>query len=270
MVGYVGNPAGWLSRLPATCAGKRATPDSSNVAGHFARLELFCASDEQPRCGGCDRVHIFLSPSFVHSLHCRRHGLVNRIHRLFVVPLWSRAAELFSCQPSGLSFVLDCAGGQPHQPFSRSPGLCAVIIFLVYLVVRYANELPFQRLAILCLAIIVAHLIVVSGFSQWWAGHCFGPRFTTGLVPWFALLGILAIRARLAWHEKHEIKRRSVRWNAEIAFGATLLLISVGINARGAMNGATAVWNQKPVNVDEHPERIWDWKHPQFLATRRD
>jgi hypothetical protein len=145
-----------------------------------------------------------------------------------------------------------------------------VIIFVIYLSVRYAPELPYRRLAILCLAIIVAHLIVVSGFAQWWAGHCFGPRFTTGLVPWFALLGILAIRARLAWREKHEIKPRSLGWNAEIAFGAALLLISVGINARGAMNGATAVWNQKPVNVDEHPERVWDWKHPQFLATRRD
>jgi hypothetical protein len=145
-----------------------------------------------------------------------------------------------------------------------------VIIFVLYLLVRYANELPSRRLVILSLAIIVAHLIVISGFPQWWAGHCFGPRFTTGLVPWFALLGILAIRAQMAWREKHEIKRRSLRWNAEIAFGATLLLISVGINARGAMSGATALWNQKPVNVDEHPERVWDWKHPQFLATRRD
>ena len=145
-----------------------------------------------------------------------------------------------------------------------------VIIFVLYLLVRYANELPSRRLVILSLAIIVAHLIVISGFPQWWAGHCFGPRFTTGLVPWLALLGILAIRARLAWREAHEIKRRSLRWHAEIAFGATLLLISVGINARGAMSGATALWNQKPVNVDEHPERVWDWKHPQFLATRRD
>jgi hypothetical protein len=145
-----------------------------------------------------------------------------------------------------------------------------VIIFLIYLLVRYANELRFPRLAIPGLAIIVTHLIVVSGFPHWWAGHSFGPRFTTGLVPWFALLGILAIRARLAWREKHELKRRSVRWSAEIALGATLLLMSVGINARGAMNGATALWNMKPVNVDEHPERVWDWRHPQFLATRRD
>ena len=156
---------------------------------------------------------------------------------------------------------------------SASRGLLTfvpVIIFVIYLLLRYAPELPSRRLAILSLAIIVAHLIVVSGYAHWWAGHCFGPRFTTGLVPWFALLGILAIRARLAWREQHEPQRRSLRWNAEIAFGAALLLISVGINARGAMNGATAVWNQKPVNVDEHPERVWDWRHPQFLATRRD
>ena len=143
-----------------------------------------------------------------------------------------------------------------------------IVIFVMYLLVRYASDLPFRRLAVLSLAIVVAHLVVISGFPHWWGGHGFGPRFTTGLIPWFVLLAILAVKANLAWREKHDIG--SQRWRAEVAFGALLLLISVGINARGAMNGATAVWNQKPVNVDEHPERIWDWKHPQFLATRRE
>jgi len=40
----------------------------------------------------------------------------------------------------------------------------------------------------------------------------------------------------------------------------------VAINARGAADSATARWNITPVNVDEHPERLWDWEHPQFLA----
>src|SRR5260370_10180277 len=141
-----------------------------------------------------------------------------------------------------------------------------VIIFVIYLLVSYAPELPSRRLAILALAVIVAHLVAVSGYAHWWAGHCFGPRFTAGLVPWFALLGILAIRARLAWVEQHEPHGHSLRWNAEIVFGAVLLLISVGINARGAMNGATAAWNQKPVNVDHHPARAWEWRQPQFVA----
>jgi hypothetical protein len=161
----------------------------------------------------------------------------------------------------------------PGNLVSPSRGLLVfvpVIIFAVYLLARYRKELPSSRLATLCLFIVVAHLIIVSGFSPWWGGHCFGPRYTASLVPWFALLGILAIKARVSWREKHEPARYSRRWKTEIAFGATLLLISVGINARGAMNGATALWNQKPVNVDEHPERVWDWKHPQFLATRRD
>jgi hypothetical protein len=145
-----------------------------------------------------------------------------------------------------------------------------IILFLIYLSIRYASELPSPRLAMLCLFIMVAHLIVVSGFSPWYGGHCFGPRYTASLVPWFALLGILAIKARVSWREKHELARYSRRWKTEIAFGVTLLLISVFINARGAMNRATALWNVIPVNVDEHPERVWDWRHPQFLATRRD
>jgi len=144
-----------------------------------------------------------------------------------------------------------------------------VIIFLFYLLIRYAKELKLWRLVALSISIIVAHLILISGYPHWWAGHSFGPRFTAGLVPWFTLIAIQAIRARLSWREEHEPNRRSARWRAETAFGAILLVISVGINARGAMNGATAVWNQIPADVDEHPERVWDWKHPQFLATRR-
>lgn len=167
------------------------------------------------------------------------------------------------------SFWIGLAGNL----ISPSRGLLVfvpIIIFLFYLLIRYAKEIKFRRLAILSLSIIVAHVIVISGFPQWWAGHCFGPRFTAGLVPWFALIGILAIKARLAWRDQNELKRGSTRWRAEMALGAVLLMISVGINARGAMNGATALWNQIPANVDEHPERVWDWKHPQFLATRRE
>ncbi len=145
-----------------------------------------------------------------------------------------------------------------------------VTIFLFYLLIRYANETKCRRSVLLSISIIVAHLILISGYPHWWAGHSFGPRFTAGLVPWFVLLGILAIKARLAWRDQNEPQRGSMRWRAEMAFGAILLVISVGINARGAMNGATAVWNQIPANVDEHPERVWDWKHPQFLATRRE
>jgi hypothetical protein len=52
----------------------------------------------------------------------------------------------------------------------------------------------------------------------------------------------------------------------EIVFAGLLLLLSVGINASGALNAATWKWNALPLNIDQHPERLWDWRQPQFLA----
>jgi hypothetical protein len=52
----------------------------------------------------------------------------------------------------------------------------------------------------------------------------------------------------------------------EFVAGALLLALSIGINGRGAISEATAMWNVRPVSVDEHPERLWDWRDPQFLA----
>lgn len=146
------------------------------------------------------------------------------------------------------------------------------ILFIAYLLLRYARHVASTRLLWLCLFIIIAHLIVVSGFSPWWGGHCFGSRYTTGLVPWIALLGILAIGA---WRSQ-ECSRRSVaneqqprryrRWRIEAAISIVLLLCSVFINARGATASATWFWNIRPNNIDENPQRVWDWKNAQFLA----
>jgi hypothetical protein len=31
------------------------------------------------------------------------------------------------------------------------------------------------------------------------------------------------------------------------------------------MNPHTWIWNSHPNNIDHHPDRIWQWKDPQFL-----
>jgi hypothetical protein len=140
-----------------------------------------------------------------------------------------------------------------------------VIIFIAYLLLRYRKELRHRRLVVLCLSIIAIHLIAIAGFSPWWGGHCYGPRYTTGLVPWFVLLSILAIKARLEWQEKYETKEVPFNRKAEWALGGVLLFCSLFINAKGAMSPRTGKWNFLPVNVDQHPERVWDWRDPQFL-----
>ncbi len=141
-----------------------------------------------------------------------------------------------------------------------------VLIFVAYLSLRYSREIVFSRLAVLSTGVIVAHLIAISGFPVWWGGFCYGARYTTDLIPWFVLLAILGIKASLEWHEKHATSLALFRWRLQLAIGGTLLALSIVINARGANSTATALWNVLPASVDEHPSRVWDWRHPQFLA----
>jgi hypothetical protein len=140
------------------------------------------------------------------------------------------------------------------------------LAFIVYLLVRYAKELPHRRLVVLALSVIIVHLIAVAGFFPWWGGHCYGPRYTTGLVPWFVLLSILAVKAALTAQEKYHSKGATLGWKMECIVGFLLLLCSVVINGNGAVNRRTSNWNLRPVNIDERPERVWDWRDPQFLA----
>jgi hypothetical protein len=140
------------------------------------------------------------------------------------------------------------------------------LFFVAYLLVRYRKRLAFPRLTVLALIIIAVHWITTSGFPHWYGGHSYGPRLMTGLVPWLVLLGIIGLQAMLTEHDKQATVKPLTNWRMQNALGAMLLLLSMIINALGATEHATSLWNIRPVNVDEQPSRIWDWRHPQFLA----
>jgi hypothetical protein len=145
------------------------------------------------------------------------------------------------------------------------PALC----YVAYLQLRFARDNSHARLSLLALGVCVGHLLLIASFSPWWSGHSYGPRYTTGLVPWFVLLGILGVRAMLDWRERCA-RAGEARRQASIYFGAALLVLSILINLRGATASATWRWNMYPQNVDLHPERVWDWRRPQFLATKAE
>lgn len=151
--------------------------------------------------------------------------------------------------------------------FSPGRGLLVyvpVLFFIAYSLVRYRRQIVFPRLVLLALLVVVAHLTIISAFLHWWGGHTFGPRFTTGLVPWFVLLAILGVQAMRNARTQNPGPR--VRHRLELGAGASLLVVSVMINGLGAASQPTWLWNVRPVNIDEHPERNWDWRQPQFLA----
>ena len=180
-----------------------------------------------------------------------------------LVPSYYRPGRLhFAAVWSGLA-------GNLFSP-SRGLFICVpVVIFVAYLLIRYRREIAFPRLVVMSLLVIAAHLFVTSATLQWWGGHAFGARFSTGLVPWIVLLSVLGVQAR--WHRLQSVlpatsSHRLKSVPLEITAGAVLLLISVVINGSGAVNRDSWAWNARPLNIDEHPERLWDWRQPQFLA----
>jgi hypothetical protein len=139
-------------------------------------------------------------------------------------------------------------------------------LFVVgFLCVRYFKLMRYKRLFWLSLAVVVAHLIAISSFPHWWGGHSFGPRLTTGLVPWFFLLAILGVDAMLRT-EARAARPSIVTKYLKRAVASCVLILSLFIHTVGATQHATWLWNIRPLPIDEHPERLWDWRQPQFLA----
>lgn len=139
--------------------------------------------------------------------------------------------------------------------FSPSRGLLLYVpisgCILVLTIARFSRMQP-RSLTILALTVIAAHLTVISLPRNWGGGNCYGSRLTTELVPWFVLLSILILRLGT-----NRMQRVSL---------CILFCLSIFVNGRGALNFETWEWNMCPEPVRLHPERIWDWKHTQFLA----
>ncbi len=142
-----------------------------------------------------------------------------------------------------------------------------VLFVVIYLLVRYRTQ--WTRLLVLSVVVIVLHLSLVSLFGRR-GGHCYGPRLMTDLVPWLALLGMLAVEARLRWGERNPAANSRLRVRAESAVAAILLAASIWLNGVGAWSKDAWRWNVRPTNINDEPQRIWDWKHPQFLGSPRD
>ena len=177
-----------------------------------------------------------------------------------LLPSYYRAGRLY--------FGVFCTA-QAANVISPGRGLLVyvpVLLFVGYLLVRYRRHLIYPRIVVMALSVTAVHLAVMSCFGHWWGGYSYGPRFSTGLVPWFVLLAILGLQARSNWVEKHSQATSPLAQKLELSVGALLLFASVAINSFGAADRNTTYWNVRPQNIDLHPERNWDWRQPQFLA----
>lgn len=162
--------------------------------------------------------------------------------------------------------------GFPANLVSPSRGLfifVPVLGFVIYLFMRYRPWCK-PRLVVMAATVAFVHLVLISGAHGWHGGHCYGPRLSTDLVPWFALLGMLAIKTRLEWRERNPQRDSLFRRRTEWSVALVLLLCSVVLNGIGATRYDTWWWNALPTNIDKDLNRVWDWRHPQFLGLSRE
>lgn len=126
-----------------------------------------------------------------------------------------------------------------------------VFLFSIWSMVRRLWQTPLKNWLS---ALTLAHWIAVSSYvASWWAGMCYGPRFFSDLTPVFVLF-LIPYLAR--WEGLSRVAR--------VVFVACAL-VGLGMHLRGGWSIAVYEWNVKPVSVDQHPERNWDWSDPPFL-----
>jgi hypothetical protein len=138
--------------------------------------------------------------------------------------------------------------------FVFSPFLLLVFARLLPPVLR---RKPPSALEILLAVSCLVWWVGVSKWPWWWGGGSYGPRLFSETALYLVILMIPLI-------EEMSLAESAGRRLLAVAFAATFTL-SVGIHFRAATVYAPWDWNNTPVSVDQSPERVWDWRDPQFL-----
>lgn len=108
---------------------------------------------------------------------------------------------------------------------------------------------------------IFAQILVYSAFKIWWAGWSYGPRFLTDILP------IMAVFLGLFLKELNCNAKNTKKLFVIVLF-IILLIWSVFTQFVGAFYYPNGNWDGE-LNVDLHPEKLWDWSDTQIERTYR-
>ncbi len=130
-----------------------------------------------------------------------------------------------------------------------SPWIALALATLLVPSVR--RRLCAHSLIFVLMVSLIPFLLILSKYSVWWGGHCFGPRYWTEAVPLFAVLFAFGLEWMLA------------RSRVLVAVSALTVIFSIGVHAIGAFC-YPSTWNSQPRNVDLHHDRLWDWRDTEL------
>ncbi len=104
---------------------------------------------------------------------------------------------------------------------------------------------------------LVPYFVLLSKYSCWWAGHCFGPRFWIDANPIFAVA--LALGLEWSWR----------RCRPALAGFALLAAVAIALQGIGVLCYPSS-WHGAPNNADRHHERLWDWRDSEVTRCSRE
>jgi len=101
---------------------------------------------------------------------------------------------------------------------------------------------------------IFAVYLVHARLGTWWGGGCFGPRYLTDLLPFFAFF-LVPIWPRI--RSSHFVMAAFILTTA----------VALWIQIIGAYYYPNGHWDSTPVPVEADPRRVWDWSDTQIMRT---
>ncbi len=152
--------------------------------------------------------------------------------------------------------MLEGAAGLLISPSRGLFVFCPVFVFSaigVWLWFRGPSK-PHRAIYLICLAATTAGVLLWARYRLWWGGFSYGPRLLTDVVPCLVILMIPVMR----------LVESSRPWR--FAFAATLAF-SIFVQSIGAFCYPNGHWDSLPQSVDQHPERLWNWRDNQVLRS---
>ena len=145
--------------------------------------------------------------------------------------------------------LLDGVAGTLASPSRGLFVFCPWVLATALAVPAAGARLGTRPLVPALVAGLAGWLVLFAGYSAWWAGWCFGPRYWTEAIPVLAIFYACALDA---------VRSRAAR----ASLYATGVL-AIAIHALGA-TCFPSTWNWSPANVDTHHERLWDWRDTEL------
>ncbi len=147
------------------------------------------------------------------------------------------------------------------QSFSPNRGFFVwqpIFLFSIYGIYRYIKE---KNILMTCLALgTFGFFLILAMFPHWWGGFSYGPRLFTDILP-FMVLFLIPFCQDFILQKRDKFFKRFF-W---ISIFTALCFFCLFVQMRAWRDIRPLLWNAYPRNVDQYPERLWDWHDIQFL-----